>query len=65
MTGSYGKTSTKDMLKLLLGENTYALEENLNNEFGVTLTLSRMKFQQFGVIEKGIDHPSERDRIID
>jgi UDP-N-acetylmuramyl pentapeptide synthase len=65
MTGSYGKTSTKDMLKLLLGENTYALEENINNELGVILTLSHMKSQQFDVIEKGIDYPSEKDRIID
>ncbi|MDR1907164.1 MAG: hypothetical protein LBQ03_03050 [Puniceicoccales bacterium] len=65
ITGSYGKTSTKDMLKLLLRENAYATEDNLNNELGVTLTLSRMKSQQFGVIEGGIDHPGEMDRIID
>ncbi|MDR2812529.1 MAG: UDP-N-acetylmuramoyl-tripeptide--D-alanyl-D-alanine ligase [Puniceicoccales bacterium] len=65
VTGSYGKTSTKDMLKLLLGEDAYATKNNLNNELGVTLTLSRMKSQRFGIIEGGIDHPGEMDRIID
>jgi UDP-N-acetylmuramoyl-tripeptide--D-alanyl-D-alanine ligase len=65
VTGSYGKTSTKDMLKLLLSEDAYATENNLNNELGVTLTLSRMKSQRFGIIEGGIDHPGEIDRLID
>jgi UDP-N-acetylmuramoyl-tripeptide--D-alanyl-D-alanine ligase len=65
ITGSYGKTSTKDMLKLLLGESAHATAENLNNELGVTLSLSRMKSEKFGIIEGGIDHPGEMDRLID
>ncbi|MDR0740194.1 MAG: hypothetical protein LBF34_00590 [Puniceicoccales bacterium] len=65
ITGSYGKTSTKDMLQSLLAEDAYATRANLNNELGVTLTLSHMKSQRFGVIEGGIDHPGEMDRIID
>jgi UDP-N-acetylmuramoyl-tripeptide--D-alanyl-D-alanine ligase len=65
VTGSYGKTSTKNMLQLLLAENAYATCENLNNELGVTLTLSHMKSQRFGIIEGGINHPGEMDRIID
>ncbi|MDR1303317.1 MAG: UDP-N-acetylmuramoyl-tripeptide--D-alanyl-D-alanine ligase [Puniceicoccales bacterium] len=65
VSGSYGKTSTKDMLQLLFGENAYATEENLNNEFGVILSLSRMKSEQFGIIEGGIDRPGEMDRLID
>ncbi|MDR0590328.1 MAG: UDP-N-acetylmuramoyl-tripeptide--D-alanyl-D-alanine ligase [Puniceicoccales bacterium] len=65
VSGSYGKTSTKDMLRLLFGENAYATEENLNNELGVILSLSRIKYEQFGIIEGGIDHPGEMDRLID
>ncbi|MDR3317261.1 MAG: hypothetical protein LBS71_00440 [Puniceicoccales bacterium] len=65
ITGSYGKTSTKDMLKRLLGDEAYATPENLNNELGVTLSLSRMGGERFGVIEGGIDHPGEMDLISD
>jgi UDP-N-acetylmuramyl pentapeptide synthase len=65
VTGSYGKTSTKDMLKLLLGASAHATEENLNNELGITLTLSRIQSEKFGIIEGGIDHPGEMDRVID
>ncbi|MDR1434852.1 MAG: hypothetical protein LBI77_00395 [Puniceicoccales bacterium] len=63
ITGSYGKTSTKDMLKLLLGEKAYATADNLNNELGVTLSLSRINGEQFAIIEGGINHPGEMDRI--
>ncbi|MDR0418312.1 MAG: hypothetical protein LBH08_02675 [Puniceicoccales bacterium] len=65
VTGSYGKTSTKDMLKLLLDESAHATEENLNNELGITLTLSRIQSEKFGIIEGGIDRPGEMDCIID
>lgn len=63
ITGSYGKTSSKDMLKLLLGEDAHATEKNSNNELGIVLTLSRIQSQRFGVVECGIDRPGEMDRI--
>ncbi|MDR0454541.1 MAG: UDP-N-acetylmuramoyl-tripeptide--D-alanyl-D-alanine ligase [Deferribacteraceae bacterium] len=40
VTGSYGKTSTKEMLKLVLSKKykTYATKGNYNNSLGVSLT---------------------------
>ena len=65
VTGSYGKTSTKDMLHLLCGESAYATKENLNNLLGITISLSQLGAQPIGIIEAGIDHPGEMDPIID
>ncbi|MDR2200933.1 MAG: hypothetical protein LBN94_02380 [Puniceicoccales bacterium] len=65
ISGSYGKTSTKDMLQLILGNIACATPENLNNELGVILTLSRIKSEKFAIIECGIDHPSEMDSLVD
>ena len=62
VTGSVGKTGTKEALKLVLGRQgrTHASEGNLNNEFGVPLTLTRMPADtQYGVIEMGMNHPGE------
>jgi UDP-N-acetylmuramoyl-tripeptide--D-alanyl-D-alanine ligase len=59
--GSYGKTSMKDILALLLGERTLATFENRNNILGIVLTLSRLKEESHdrAVIEIGIDRPGE------
>lgn len=65
VTGSYGKTSTKDMLRLICGENSYATKDNLNNLLGITITLSQLSTQPIGIVEAGIDHPDEMDQIID
>src|SRR5579875_2456823 len=45
ITGSYGKTSTKDILFALLAPHrkTIANEGNYNNEYGVPLTLCRLE----------------------
>ncbi|MDP0495141.1 MAG: Mur ligase family protein [Verrucomicrobiota bacterium JB024] len=61
VTGSCGKTSTKDLLGLLLGERTLRTEGNLNNFLGVPLTLTRLDAAQhdFAVIEAGINEPGE------
>ena len=62
VTGSVGKTGTKEALKLglsYLGE-THATEGNLNNHWGVPLSLSRMPADTaFGVFELGMNHAGE------
>ena len=61
VTGSCGKTSTKDMLGLLLGKRTLRTEGNLNNFLGVPLTLTRLDGNEydFAVVEAGINEPGE------
>jgi UDP-N-acetylmuramoyl-tripeptide--D-alanyl-D-alanine ligase len=64
ISGSAGKTSTKDLLALLLGGETcgvVATEGNLNNHIGVPLTLTRLESEkhQFAVIEAGVSTPGE------
>jgi UDP-N-acetylmuramoyl-tripeptide--D-alanyl-D-alanine ligase len=64
ISGSAGKTSTKDLLALLLGGETcgvLATEGNLNNHLGVPLTLTRLDpvRHTFAVIEAGISAPGE------
>lgn len=62
ITGSCGKTSTKEMLRILLGENTtHATAGNWNNRIGVPMTLFDLEPGQhnFAVIEAGINQPGE------
>ncbi|MDD3179271.1 MAG: UDP-N-acetylmuramoyl-tripeptide--D-alanyl-D-alanine ligase [Opitutaceae bacterium] len=63
ISGSAGKTSTKDLLALLLGgaPAVLATEGNLNNQIGVPLTLTRLEpaQHQFAVVEAGISAPGE------
>ena len=62
ITGSCGKTSTKEMLRCLLGEDrTHATAGNWNNRIGVPMTLSGLDSNQqdFSVIEAGINQPDE------
>lgn len=62
ITGSCGKTSTKEMLRLLLGESlTHATPGNWNNRIGVAMTLFGLdpRKQEFAVIEAGINQPGE------
>jgi UDP-N-acetylmuramoyl-tripeptide--D-alanyl-D-alanine ligase len=67
VTGSAGKTSTKELLARLLGEATLATEGNLNNHLGVPLTLVRMDpaLHRFAVIEAGISAPGEMRVLAD
>ncbi len=62
VTGSVGKTGTKEALKLglsMLGK-THATEGNLNNHWGVPLSLARMPADAaFGVFELGMNHAGE------
>lgn len=63
VTGSAGKTSTKDLLAALLGgaPAVCATAGNLNNYLGVPLTLTRLDAaeQRAAVIEAGINQPGE------
>ncbi len=62
ITGSVGKTSTKEMLRAMLGDQgrTHASVASYNNHWGVPLTLARMPADsEYGVIEIGMNHPGE------
>ncbi len=60
--GSNGKTTTKDMVKAVLGRkySVLATEGNLNNHIGVPLTLLRIsRSDEIAVVEFGTNHPGE------
>ncbi len=62
VTGSVGKTSTKEMLRAVLAPQgkTHAAEASYNNHWGVPLTLARMPADSdYAVIEIGMNHPGE------
>ncbi|MFA6280214.1 MAG: UDP-N-acetylmuramoylalanyl-D-glutamyl-2,6-diaminopimelate--D-alanyl-D-alanine ligase [Bdellovibrionales bacterium] len=62
VTGSVGKTSSKEQLRLMLGaiDDTYANEGSLNNQWGVPLTLARLPASaKFGIVELGMNHTGE------
>ena len=62
VTGSVGKTSTKEMLRTVLGGQgrVHASVASYNNHWGVPLTLARMpQDTEFAVIEIGMKHPGE------
>jgi UDP-N-acetylmuramoyl-tripeptide--D-alanyl-D-alanine ligase len=62
VTGSVGKTSTKEALKAALGAfgRSYASSGNLNNHWGAPLSLARMpRDTEFGVFELGMNHAGE------
>lgn len=66
VTGSVGKTTTKDMLHCVLATRFRAekTQGNLNNEIGVPLTLFRMKQDtEVMVCEMGMNHAGELSRI--
>ena len=62
VTGSVGKTGTKEALRLALATagGTYASAGGLNNHWGVPLSLARMPPDvSYGVFELGMNHPGE------
>ncbi len=65
ITGSAGKTSTKNLLAHMLGARSWATEGNLNNHLGVPLTLTGLDSEKhdFGIIEAGISGPAEMDDL--
>src|SRR5262249_47460025 len=62
VTGSVGKTGTKEALRLALSTQgeTYANEGSLNNHWGVPLSLARLPSDvPLGVFELGMNHAGE------
>ena len=66
VTGSSGKTSTKEMIYSVLSEhfNVLKTEGNLNNEIGVPKTIFRINDEhEVAIIEMGINHFGEMTRL--
>jgi UDP-N-acetylmuramoyl-tripeptide--D-alanyl-D-alanine ligase len=62
VTGSVGKTGTKEALRHILAQHgeTHASIASYNNHWGVPLTLARMpRSARFGVFEIGMNHAGE------
>lgn len=62
ITGSNGKTTTKELLHCVLSSQykTYTTEGNLNNHIGIPLTILKIKADaQMAVIEMGANHLNE------
>jgi UDP-N-acetylmuramoyl-tripeptide--D-alanyl-D-alanine ligase len=62
ITGSVGKTGTKEMLGVAYSQFglTHWSDKSYNNHWGVPLSLSRMAAgSDFGVFEMGMNHPNE------
>lgn len=68
LTGSSGKTTTKEMAAALFaaGGQVCATQGNLNNEIGLPLSLLAMTQEAvFGIFEVGTNHPGEIARLAD
>ena len=65
VTGSAGKTSTKNILKRVLADRTFATAGNFNNHLGVPLMLTQLDAasHDYAVIEAGISGPGEMDLL--
>lgn len=66
ITGSVGKTSTKEMIASVLSQryNVLKTEGNFNNEVGLPLTILRIRDEhKVAVVEMGINHFGEMHRL--
>ncbi|HKJ89797.1 MAG TPA: Mur ligase family protein, partial [Oceanipulchritudo sp.] len=63
ITGSYGKTTVKELLGRVLGSHWYRTPGNLNNRLGVPLCLLELDRRQHAgaIIEAGISGPGEME----
>ena len=62
LTGTNGKTTTKELIKTALGAayRVSATEGNLNNEIGVPLTVLKIGTRaQIAIVEMGASHPED------
>lgn len=66
ISGSVGKTSTKEMIATVLSQkyNVLKTEGNFNNEIGVPLTIFNLREEhEIAVLEMGINHFGEMTRL--
>ncbi len=65
ITGSVGKTSTRDMIYSVLNEKFKTLKTigNYNNNIGLPLTLLRLKDEEVAVVEMGMNNLGEIDYL--
>lgn len=66
ITGSVGKTSTKEMISSVLAEkyNILKTEGNFNNEIGLPLTIFRLRQKhQIAILELGISHLGDMTKL--
>ncbi|MBK0382704.1 UDP-N-acetylmuramoyl-tripeptide--D-alanyl-D-alanine ligase [Pedobacter sp. SD-b] len=66
LTGSNGKTTTKELINSILSQkfNTLATSGNLNNHIGVPLTLLEInKTHEIAIIEMGANHQKEIEML--
>ncbi len=67
VTGSCGKTTTKEFTASVLGTVGHVLKTrgNRNNEIGVPLTLLELVDEEYAVIEAGTNHPGELAALVE
>lgn len=68
ITGTNGKTTTKELLAAVLSTkyNLLYTEGNLNNQIGVPLTLLRLNHQhEMAIIEMGASHPGDIKELVE
>lgn len=68
ITGTNGKTTTKELLAAVLSTkyNLLYTQGNLNNQIGVPLTLLRLNHEhEMAVIEMGASHPGDIKELVD
>ena len=65
ITGSVGKTSTKDMIYSVLSQKykTLKTEGNFNNDIGLPLTILKLREHEVAVIEMGMNHKREISKL--
>lgn len=67
ITGTNGKTTTKELIAAVLSQSHTILytQGNLNNHIGVPLTLLRLRPEhEIGVIEMGASHPGDIEELV-
>ncbi len=67
VTGTNGKTTTKELITVALssGHNVLSTIGNLNNSIGVPLTLLRLREEHtIAVVEMGASHPGDIEELV-